>query len=90
MHIKIMYNNTIWLFRLVGNSDGVTNNEPIEIIHGDNYADGNYHQVNVKMGEFTKVDTYTFPQNSYNQTQVSTLNQSYTILLSYILLHTSL
>lgn len=52
--------------RYVANSDGMTNNTPLEIIYGENYADGNYHQVNVEIGEYTKMYTYTFPYKASN------------------------
>ena len=60
-------------FRFVGNSVGfATDNKPsVEIIHGNsytNYADGQYHQINVEIGEYTKVYTYTFGEGTSNTT----------------------
>lgn len=48
--------------RYVSNSNGLKSSSPIDVIHGNyaNYADGNYHQVNVEIeGEMTKLYSYS-------------------------------
>ena len=59
------------MYRYTANSDGLSElSKPVEIIYGTNYADGRYHQVNVEIGEFTKLYTYTYPEDQSNATVV--------------------
>ena len=59
------------VYRYTANSDGLSKqSEPIEIIYGTNYADDRYYQVNVEIGEFTKLYTYTYPEGRSNETEV--------------------
>ncbi|XP_012555259.2 contactin-associated protein like 5-3 [Hydra vulgaris] len=54
--------------RYVGNSDGFASETQLTIIHSGNFADGFYHQVNIEIGEFTKIYVYSYPSGNPNIT----------------------
>lgn len=61
----------LFSYRLVANSDGLSGSAPtVEAFHGENYADGLLHQINVDISQYSTLSSYEYPPVHRNDTIV--------------------